>query len=40
MSLEPVLNLLEAGLGDLHGGVDVLEARGVEDLRDGAAGCK
>jgi len=39
-SLEPVLNLLEAGLGDLRGGVDVLEAGGVEDLRDGAAGCK
>ena len=38
-SLELVLILLEAGLGDLRGGVNVLEA-GVEDLRDGVAGCK
>jgi hypothetical protein len=39
-SLEPVLILLEKGLGDLRGGVNVLEAGGVEDLRDGVDGCK
>ena len=38
-SLELVLILLEAGLGDLRGGVNVLEV-GVEDLCDSVAGCK
>jgi hypothetical protein len=38
-SLEPALILLEAGLGDLRGGVNVLEA-GDKDLCGGVAGCK
>ena len=33
--LEPVLILLETGLGDLRGGVNVLAIGGVDDLRDG-----
>ena len=37
-TLEPVLILLEAGLGDLRGGVNVLGTGGVEDLRDSVGG--
>jgi len=37
-TLEPVLILLEAGLGDLRGGVNVLATGGVEDLRDSVGG--
>lgn len=37
-TLEPVLILLEAGLGDLRGGVNVLATGGVEDLSDSVGG--